>query len=138
MFWNGVPGRGCSGMESQNILYLGLRSRTRTVIKGHAVHQNTINEMDKTYNVGYRYTYMITAKKRAIENIHFFFSDYLIIYFILKVWDNGSSYIQYNLILMTLNSYQQQCWFLYFFQLSYTQLNRCGFNWGISLTKSLW
>ena len=27
-------------MESQNILYLGLRSRTRTVIKGHAVEEH--------------------------------------------------------------------------------------------------
>ena len=35
--WDSIPEHPLPGAPFQNILYLGLRSRTRTVIKGHAV-----------------------------------------------------------------------------------------------------
>ena len=35
--WDSIPEHPLPGTPFQNILYLGLRSRTRTVIKGHAV-----------------------------------------------------------------------------------------------------
>ena len=37
MFWDSIPEHPLPGTPFQNILYLRLRSRTRTVIKGHAV-----------------------------------------------------------------------------------------------------
>ena len=37
MFWDSIPEHPLPGTPFQNILYLGLRSRTRTEIKGHAV-----------------------------------------------------------------------------------------------------
>ena len=35
--WDSIPEHPLPGTPFQNILYLGLRSRTRTVIKGHAL-----------------------------------------------------------------------------------------------------